>query len=158
MLWLADYTVGQADTAIEVPPGWSRSQIIARQYSDKASVAGVSGTIDDSRILNEWTTSTPVPPTPPEDFTIMDAATKKYFDDKFAEVNQGFSTTIYGDSRVDLPSDPPDTHRWNIQGLFKKVEELQKSIDDLGPGNHEVIVTKIEELKNLITNANPTVP
>lgn len=53
-LWLSDYTPGQADSAIEVPVGWARSQIAARQYSSTvANVPGI-GTCDMSRVLNDW--------------------------------------------------------------------------------------------------------
>jgi lysozyme len=53
-LWLADYTAGQADTAAELGAGWTRDQVVARQYTDKETVAGVAGTCDASRVLNDW--------------------------------------------------------------------------------------------------------
>lgn len=58
-LWVSDYSVGQADSAIEVPNGWARSQIIARQFTDGAVgqgrvyVSGV-GYCDYNRVLSEW--------------------------------------------------------------------------------------------------------
>lgn len=53
-LWISDYTVGQADTAIEVPTGWARAQFVARQYTDAATMPGIPGPCDASRVLREW--------------------------------------------------------------------------------------------------------
>lgn len=50
-LWISDYTAGQADTAIELPAGWDRGQLVARQFTDQAAVPGVSGGCDYSRWL-----------------------------------------------------------------------------------------------------------
>lgn len=52
-LWLSDYTPGQADEDIELPAGWSRDDLVARQYSSTATAAGI-GTCDMSRVLNDW--------------------------------------------------------------------------------------------------------
>jgi len=53
-LWLSDYTPGQADGAIELPNGWTRPQVVARQSTDKATVPGVTGGCDYSRVLHDW--------------------------------------------------------------------------------------------------------
>jgi GH25 family lysozyme M1 (1,4-beta-N-acetylmuramidase) len=66
-LWLADYTAGQSDADIEVPAGWSRAQIVARQYTDKATVAGIAGLCDASRLLDDWLSG----PTSEEDWFDM---------------------------------------------------------------------------------------
>ena len=58
-LWYANYS-RLADDQIMLPPGWTRDQFYARQYSDQVNVAGV-GLCDDNRILKDWmqpTTST----------------------------------------------------------------------------------------------------
>ena len=67
-LWLADYTAGQADGDIELGGGWQRSEVVARQYTDQETVAGVAGTCDASRVLADWLPKPPQPkpPTPPE--------------------------------------------------------------------------------------------
>jgi lysozyme len=57
-LWLSDYSAGQADSAIELPTGWARSQVIARQYSSTATVPGITGACDANRVLNDWLSST----------------------------------------------------------------------------------------------------
>jgi GH25 family lysozyme M1 (1,4-beta-N-acetylmuramidase) len=107
MLWLADYTIGQIDSDIEVPPGWNRSQVIARQYTDKARVAGLTGEVDDSRVLKEWAklpTTDPVPDLE-KDLTIMDKETKEYLDKQF-------SLNMHGD----------ETHLGNLDNAVKKAE------------------------------------
>jgi GH25 family lysozyme M1 (1,4-beta-N-acetylmuramidase) len=52
-LWISDYTAGMPDSRIEVPPGWSRSQLVARQYTDSARIPGIS-TCDANRVIREW--------------------------------------------------------------------------------------------------------
>jgi GH25 family lysozyme M1 (1,4-beta-N-acetylmuramidase) len=53
LLWLADPTPGQPDSQIEVPPGWTRDQVAARQYTDHADVPGIPHT-DANRVLHNW--------------------------------------------------------------------------------------------------------
>lgn len=53
-LWISDYTTGQPDAAVELPAGWARAQIVARQYTNKATVPGIAGPCDYSRVLVEW--------------------------------------------------------------------------------------------------------
>jgi lysozyme len=73
-LWLADYTAGQADTAIELGAGWDRSQVVARQYTDKATFAGVNGTCDGNRVVKDWLAApAPHTPTPEESMALSDA-------------------------------------------------------------------------------------
>jgi GH25 family lysozyme M1 (1,4-beta-N-acetylmuramidase) len=56
-LWISYYGTA-ADDAIPLPAGWTRDQVIARQYTDRATVAGVSGLCDANRVLKEWITMT----------------------------------------------------------------------------------------------------
>lgn len=60
-LWLADYTAGQADSMIELGAGWTRAQVVARQYTDQAHVAGIGSLCDFNRLLREWLTGSPPP-------------------------------------------------------------------------------------------------
>lgn len=53
-LWLSDYSATHSDTAMPLPTGWTRGQVVARQYTDKATVAGITGTCDYSRVLQDW--------------------------------------------------------------------------------------------------------
>jgi lysozyme len=74
-LWLSDYTAGQPDGAVEVPSGWTGGQIVARQFTDKASVPGVQGGCDYSRVLRDWLSTTPTPeddmPTPDQLWNVI---------------------------------------------------------------------------------------
>ena len=54
-LWLSDYgTV--SDGAMRLPAGWSRDQVAARQYTNAATVPGITGGCDYSRIITDWLT------------------------------------------------------------------------------------------------------
>jgi lysozyme len=53
-LWISDYTPGQPDAAVELPAGWDRDMIVARQHTDRAAVAGVASPCDYNRVLREW--------------------------------------------------------------------------------------------------------
>ena len=53
-LWLSDYNPAHTDATMPLPPGWTRAQVMARQYSSTATVAGISGACDASRTVNDW--------------------------------------------------------------------------------------------------------
>lgn len=55
-LWLADYNAGHQDAGIPLPAWWSRSQVVARQFTDRAAVPGIGGPVDYSRVLADWIT------------------------------------------------------------------------------------------------------
>ncbi|MBL7487067.1 GH25 family lysozyme [Frankia sp. AgW1.1] len=52
-LHLSDYS-STPDGSIGLPPGWSRDQVVARQYTSAASQPGIPGPSDRSRVLREW--------------------------------------------------------------------------------------------------------
>lgn len=53
-LHLSDYTPGQPDGSIELPNGWPRSLVVARQYTDaQTGIPGLPST-DADRVLHEW--------------------------------------------------------------------------------------------------------
>jgi lysozyme len=54
-LWLSDYG-STPDGSIALPTGWSRAQVVARQYTANARVPGVSGPCDYSRLFRDWIT------------------------------------------------------------------------------------------------------
>lgn len=56
-LWLSDYTVSHTDDGMPLPNGWARSQVIARQFTSTATVPGVTGPCDYSRVLHDWLTT-----------------------------------------------------------------------------------------------------
>lgn len=94
-LWISDYTAGQADGAIEVPAGWSRAQFVARQFTDQATVPGVAGGCDYSRVLIDWIN------TGDDSMSASDA------DRVIAAVNNGVAT-LYNLARAQDPDGRPD--------------------------------------------------
>jgi len=52
-LHIADYST-TPDGSIGLPPGWTRDQIVARQYTSAATQPGIPGPSDRSRVLHEW--------------------------------------------------------------------------------------------------------
>jgi lysozyme len=53
-LWLSDYTASHDDATMPLPVGWDRGQVLARQFTDRATVPGVTGPCDYSRVLIDW--------------------------------------------------------------------------------------------------------
>lgn len=56
-LHLATYNAAIADAAMPLPRGWSREQVVARQYTSQAVQPGIPGRSDRSRVLREWLTT-----------------------------------------------------------------------------------------------------
>lgn len=54
-LWISDYAGG-----IEVPVGWSLSQIVARQMTDKRSIPGIPALTDYNQVLIDWRHNGPI--------------------------------------------------------------------------------------------------
>jgi GH25 family lysozyme M1 (1,4-beta-N-acetylmuramidase) len=70
-LWISHYDQSVPDGSILLPTGWTRDQVVARQYTDRATVAGVSGWCDYSRVLKDWTTAVEAVSTDKEDWLAM---------------------------------------------------------------------------------------
>jgi GH25 family lysozyme M1 (1,4-beta-N-acetylmuramidase) len=58
-LWLAQYDPAVTDAALPLPTGWDRAQLVARQFTSTAAVAGVAGPCDLSRVLRDWIVTPP---------------------------------------------------------------------------------------------------
>ena len=58
-LWLSHYDQSVPDEQILLPAGWTRDQLVARQFTAAAPVVGVGGLCDYSRLLRDWLPSTP---------------------------------------------------------------------------------------------------
>lgn len=56
--WLSDYGA-TSDLNVRQPNGWTRAQLIGRQWTDRATIPGITGTADYSRVINDWLTVTP---------------------------------------------------------------------------------------------------
>ena len=57
-LWLSHYDQSVPDDQILLPTGWTRDQVVARQFTSTATVAGVTGPCDYSRLFRDWITTT----------------------------------------------------------------------------------------------------
>lgn len=51
-LWLSDYS-SATDAAMVLPAGWTRDLVAARQFTNAATVPGVAGPADCSRVIND---------------------------------------------------------------------------------------------------------
>lgn len=60
-LWISHYDASVPDDQILLPSGWTRDQVVARQFTARATVAGVTGGCDYSRLLRDWL-PTGIPP------------------------------------------------------------------------------------------------
>lgn len=54
--WLSDYTAGEPDTAIQLPAGWARERVVARQYTSTRPWPGQPAGVDFNRTLTAWPT------------------------------------------------------------------------------------------------------
>jgi lysozyme len=151
-LWLADYTVGQADTAIELGAGWTRAQVVARQYTDQAHVAGIGSLCDYNRLLREWITGSP--PTEEDDVppyrqwpevdrqALVDDITRMLTRGEridgvrvphIVDASTGHIVELVNLVRLGDDPDPPtgETHPGNLQTLAAKVETLEGKLDQV---------------------------
>lgn len=125
-LWLSDYSSGQADSEIELPPGWARHHVVARQYSDNAAFPGIPAPCDANRVIREWLTE--------GDLTMADAASLeaqlvtlgRKLDDVFRLVTVGDAS----DAAVGPDGRPVDRggHRNNIEQLLKDVAAMRVAV------------------------------
>jgi lysozyme len=53
-LHLATYNAAVQDDQMKLPPGWSRDQVVARQYTSSADVPGMPTRVDMNRVLRDW--------------------------------------------------------------------------------------------------------
>lgn len=97
-LWLSDYTLAHDDAAMPLPAGWARSQVIARQFTDRAAVPGVTGPCDYSRVLAEWLGA----PTPTGDTSVTTEA------DQILAAVKACQDTLYNLTRAQSPDGKPD--------------------------------------------------
>jgi len=123
-LWFANYS-STPDAQLTLPPGWSRDQWYARQFTSTATIPGVSGTnTDDSRILKDWL----APIITPGGTTVaLDPELKSYLDAQFAKIATGEGTILRGDD-----PDPAtgDTHPKNIGTIYDEVVEMHQHLMD----------------------------
>lgn len=128
-LWLSDY--GPADdSAIRLPAGWVRAQVVARQYGSAVRVAGVRNPCDASRVLADWLGGTGPAPTRVEDLSTVDKPTQDYLDKQFAGIRDalgaGLGVQMYGDDPD--PARDSGTHPNNLRQIRKEVGLLRAQV------------------------------
>lgn len=114
-LWISDYTPGQADAAIEVPAGWTRAHIVARQYADDAAYPGIPAPCDANRVIREWLTQ-------------GDDMTQEQFDALTNQVGALYRLLSVGDARDDAPGGDPGGHPWNLEKLRADVSSMRAAL------------------------------
>lgn len=119
-LWLSDYTASHTDTTMPLPAGWARGQVLARQYTSTATVAGVGGPCDANRVIREWLTEG-------DDMTQeqVDALTSR-IDTLTGQVGALYRLLSVGDA-ADTAGDP-GTHPWNMEALRGDVAAMRATV------------------------------
>jgi hypothetical protein len=121
-LWISDYG-NAADAAIKLPSGWTRGQVVARQFGSSVRVAGVRTPCDYSRVLRDWLSNLPVrPPHDPEDDMPSADEIRSIVRD---EVGKALYLVLYGDNRDDAKD--KQTHADNLQRLRQDLEDPSRS-------------------------------
>lgn len=161
-LWIATYTANLPDSSVSLPEGWNRDQVVARQYTDQADVAGVTGKCDDSRILHDWLTNNQPPVG--DWWETVDQATAQATMEK--AVKNVFN--IHDDMNVPYGMSSNDNvfatlikigqTNYNILNAIDAAIDAVKSGTELQGDDEANVVAKLEEVKNLITNATTVVP
>jgi Lyzozyme M1 (1,4-beta-N-acetylmuramidase) len=120
-MWMADYTVGQADSDIELGAGWTRDQVVARQYTDRAIVAGI-GSTDYSRLEHEWLTAVDAESVTltPEQLEEMELADAKQ--EILDAIHDGVYLLMYGDNADDTKD--KGTHPNDLQKIRQLIMQL----------------------------------
>lgn len=117
-LWLSDYTTGQPDAAIEVPAGWSRGHIVARQYTDRMiGVGGISTACDYNRVMLDWIDQTQESgdDMSAEDVAAINKETDRLVDAAFAALTTG--------RRLDGTVISPGHQARSLEGILGKVND-----------------------------------
>lgn len=71
-LHLADYRTAVPDSALPLPAGWAPGRLLARQYSETATHAGIPGKSDRNRVLREWLPASAAPALEEDDMPSAD--------------------------------------------------------------------------------------
>ena len=89
------------------------------QYTDKARVAGISGSVDADCFYGDLNQLRARLLGQQEDLSIMDAATKEYLDGKFAGLHNDIVVVLHGDA----------THLQSIDSIYEHVTALEAKVD-----------------------------
>lgn len=157
-LWIATYTVGLDDDKVALPPGWSRDQVVARQYTDKASVPGLTGDIDDNRVIIEWMNKRQQPPVGDWWNSVDEATAQKTMENavkKVFRISDQMALAQGTDRNDNFFASTTKT----LQTDHNTLNEIKEIIDSIDvDADKDAIVTKIEEVKSIVSNATTVVP
>lgn len=119
-LWLADYTASHSDAALPLPSGWTAGQLCARQYTSTATVVGVTGGCDYSRVLIDWLAT-----------DVQEDLNMATLDDVLAEL-QGLRRDVSGLYRLGFMCQTPagDYDPTHALGSIRQVNALLQQILD----------------------------
>jgi lysozyme len=125
-LWISHYDQSVPDGSILLPTGWTRDQVVARQYTDRATVAGVTGRCDYNRVLKDWLTVVDAVSTPtPEELEEAELATAK--DDIIEAINHSTYILMYGDHAADVNG--VDAHPNDLQRIRWEMAQDRAAIN-----------------------------
>lgn len=119
-LWLSDYGT-TPDATVRLPNGWARDQAIARQFTDQATIAGVAGPADYSRVLHDW----------------LPEITNEESDVTPDELQAGLAT-FFRAQRIDVPAGQGDNAGLYantlglLQTVYNRVNALASAVGALG--------------------------
>lgn len=120
-LHLASYN-NTPDVAIELPPGWFRHQLVARQYTDSAITPGIPGPCDRSRVVREWLTIPAAPVLDLEDeIMTMSPADRTAF---IADVAAAVAPAVLGALRGQMWDTPNPPHEPNPGAVFTRAYQM----------------------------------
>lgn len=125
-LWLSDYSSGQADADIELPPGWAREHVVARQYSDNASWPGIPGPCDANRVIRDWRTDGGLSMADAGSLEAQLTTLTRKMDDVFRLVTVGDAP----DGATGPDGQPIDRggHRNNLEQVIKDVAAMRAAV------------------------------
>jgi GH25 family lysozyme M1 (1,4-beta-N-acetylmuramidase) len=136
-LWISDYGT-QPDAAITLPPGWARSQVIARQYTDHATIPGI-GRCDASRLLTPWEGTVTV---------TLDQLSKQ-ISDAVRLLSVGDAPGVGGATG----GKDPGTHPNNVEEVLARLQALQTILDAVGALADQVaqVADDVAQIKAAVT-------
>ena len=123
-LWLADYKSAVLDKNIVLPNGWTRTQVVARQFTDKALVPGI-GLSDYNRVYRDWLTAGPPPP-----------------------IKDGIDMADLDDIRRIFGLEPGQNFKLSVYGQNDNAQALDRIVNTQNPDS---VVSRLDRLEAAVT-------
>jgi GH25 family lysozyme M1 (1,4-beta-N-acetylmuramidase) len=131
-LWISHYDQSVPDDQILLPTGWTRDQVVARQFTASATVAGVTGPCDLSRLFRDWIINPSPKEDPMADYSLADDVRGKEWVKEAIhdQVQAGIQEVLKGGSNGAFDGLPAPEKT----ALTQTEERLGAKIDALKPG------------------------